>query len=214
MKSLLSFFIGDTALLYRIVESNKKLDGNLPFSCALVQGYSSNAGCTALPDARNSAVSRLFFAGSPTAISRLVVSVVIDPVKSKVGLWYSHVSEKVIKSFPLREDTYSSPSVIWILWTLRLIAALFHVAPNSVYARPFLIHEPCQAVGSGVSKPGLLFEASAASGSSCPEVSPIGYGFFSAIAPAIPEAGLWFVVRHDYQSPETLSRMIYGLVHV
>jgi hypothetical protein len=45
-------------------------------------------------------VPHLLMMGSPSAVARLVVAVVVDPIQAFSCLWLSHVSKEVLKDMP------------------------------------------------------------------------------------------------------------------
>jgi hypothetical protein len=73
--------------------------------------------------------------GSPYAISRFVVSVIIDAFNSVRWRWaFSHVSNKCCERIsPFVAYLNASTSVAGIFWVLRFVTSASHIAPRIVF---------------------------------------------------------------------------------
>lgn len=86
--------------------------------------------------ATDAAVVRLHDTRSPSAIRRLVISVVVDAIKRHLWFRLAHVSEKVLEGQPSVTDDDASSSVFIEMLRVRIEAPLFHSEPNGMNARP------------------------------------------------------------------------------
>jgi len=93
---------------------------------------------------RNNAVCRfiasLFSIRSPSAISGLIVAVVIGiTVYRKLGRRLaSHVGEEgLITAAPSLADRYTSPPVVWIILVIRIVATGQYCSPSPILRRRF-----------------------------------------------------------------------------
>lgn len=78
-------------------------------------------------------VLRLLLARSPLDIVRFIVAVIVDAIKRESWRRISHVGVEVFKRLkPSRANSDSAFTVILKGWVLRIIAALFNAAPNTV----------------------------------------------------------------------------------
>ncbi len=78
-------------------------------------------------------ISVLLLVGGPSAVTRLVVAVVIDAVKC-VSRWaLAHVREEHIESVPLTAYTNASSSVAIKSLIARVAASVAHVCPDRVF---------------------------------------------------------------------------------
>jgi len=79
-------------------------------------------------------VALLLFSECPSAIARLVVSVVLDPINRVLGRWTrTHIREEGLKRpLPSTADTDAAPAVEVIARMLRVVATLAHAVPDVV----------------------------------------------------------------------------------
>jgi hypothetical protein len=73
----------------------------------------------------------------PAAISRFVVSVIIDTVKRETGRFLTHVSQKIFKAVtPSVAHCNAAPTVVFELFDFRIVASRFHFRPRSKRSAP------------------------------------------------------------------------------
>ena len=86
-----------------------------------------------LPDASLSLIGSLLFSGSPAAILRRVIPVVVDAVKRQMFCWPSaHVCQEVFEGMPATADANAAASVVLEEFMVRILTALHHVDPCDV----------------------------------------------------------------------------------
>lgn len=79
-----------------------------------------------------SLVSSLLRRGSPSAITRLVVTFVVDSIEGvRRRRSWPHVSEEVFECLPAFADTNAAPAIVPVIGRPRILASRFHVAPHS-----------------------------------------------------------------------------------
>lgn len=157
----------------------------------------------------SSHVARLLFRCRPSAVRRLVVSIVVYAVERVFRRWaISHVCQKIFKLEPPAADRYSTSTVIAKSFGARLVAATNHVAPDSVFVRD-------AASTSAVLELGLYDhlspKASAALCVTRAEPLRFNYRFVSASAQTNPRAVLELVRRpapYRSQAGKYLARNI------
>ena len=83
-------------------------------------------------------ISRCFVAG-PSAVARLVVSIVVDAVQNIAMWFFPHVREEVLEAVePPFANRNSSSSIAMVIRSLWIKAALLHVEPCEVFRRLLL----------------------------------------------------------------------------
>lgn len=136
---------------------------------------------------RSGLVARLLFFCRPAAISRLIISVIVDAINavSRPRLW-PHVRVEVRKAVvPSIADFYAAPTVYRVFCAGRRIAAIFHVRPRPVFTGAFLPARNHPVFGSGRSDQRAL-HAPATAHVALPEVYGLDDLGFAAIADAVP----------------------------
>jgi hypothetical protein len=93
-----------------------------------------------------SSILGLFLGSSPPTVSRLVVPLVVNPVKAQSFWPFAHVSEEVLEGLPLFADSDSPPAIGRIILMTSIVRPLFHVLPTPISG------SVCHAVG----KPALV----------------------------------------------------------
>ena len=81
-------------------------------------------------------VSRLFRC-RPSAIPRLIVSVVVDSVKEMNAFWFiAHISQEIREALsPAFANSDSTSTAIFVACGARKITALAHASPRSIFRR-------------------------------------------------------------------------------
>lgn len=82
-------------------------------------------------DSIASRISGLFLSSGPSAITRFVISVVVNAIQGKPGRCFSHVREKTSEIIPSCTDRNSTSSITMKRIFLRIIAAFNHVSPHN-----------------------------------------------------------------------------------
>jgi hypothetical protein len=77
-------------------------------------------------------VSRLLACRFPAAVSRLVITVVVDSPQAEPRLGFAHVREKILEKDPSVANSNAASSIPMEILKLRVTAAGPHVGPNSV----------------------------------------------------------------------------------
>ena len=81
-----------------------------------------------------SLVSALLALGCPSAIARLVVTVVVNAVYRVLSRWpRPHVGQEVLKLLPALTDSNAAPAVVRVLVAFGVVAALTHSVPGVVF---------------------------------------------------------------------------------
>lgn len=126
-----------------------RVDLYFPFSLILVFINSLMAGFVVFVD---SLVSGLLSRCRPFAIRWLIVSVVVDSIKTMIaGSSKAHIGKEIRETvYPSSADCYSAPTVTVISVAAFVEAALFHFLPGrvfwrSVHSMPFIhgVTVPC-----------------------------------------------------------------------
>jgi len=79
-------------------------------------------------------ITHLLRVGSPPAILRRVVTVIINSVDTVLRGWsFTHVGIKVSKIIPPVADGNSFPTVRWILLIIPIITSASHVSPMVIF---------------------------------------------------------------------------------
>lgn len=94
-------------------------------------------------DSFRAGISHLLPHGSPLAVSRLVVAVVVNALDSHVGRTRTHVISKQLEAIP-PSLTYADAScaIVFISFALGIVTALFHAFPDmpkSCMGEPVLV---------------------------------------------------------------------------
>ena len=78
-------------------------------------------------------VFSLFLTGCPTAISWLVVSVVVDSIYRFTGWPASHIGVEIFETSPTYANLDAAPSVVLVLGVVWVAATIFHGFPSFVF---------------------------------------------------------------------------------
>src|SRR5689334_10203953 len=89
-------------------------------------------------------IQRLFAGRGPSAITRFIVPVVIDAVERAPARRVAHVGIEVREAIPSLAHGNAAPSIMWIVPSIGVGAALFHARPNLIYARVTLAMSGCR----------------------------------------------------------------------
>ena len=83
-----------------------------------------------------SGVARLFFFGGPTAVIRLIISIIIDTFNRVVGTWpFAHIGKECLEAIkPSVADFDASVSIDRKFRVLGVVTALFHFSPYFVFS--------------------------------------------------------------------------------
>ena len=79
----------------------------------------------------NTIVGLLAF-GRPSNIAGLVITIVVDSVKSSVIRTFAHVSEEILKPSPASADRNVATPVILIRWATWVSTSRDHILPRSI----------------------------------------------------------------------------------
>ena len=80
------------------------------------------------------AVGKLFNLGGPFAVARLIITIVVNPVKRHAHRPWSHILGKCNNGVkPLRADGYPATTVVLPILIVGIGAAADHVRPGSVF---------------------------------------------------------------------------------
>lgn len=83
-----------------------------------------------------SLIAILLAAGCPATIVWGVIAVVVDAVNGVIGRWlWTHVENKIAENTPPLADCDAAFPVVLIIAAIRVIAALKHVRPCSIFWR-------------------------------------------------------------------------------
>ena len=150
-----------------------------------------------------STVIGLLTLGSPSAIVRLVITVIVDAVnRVRRRRTVAHVSEEVLERVPSFADCDTSSSVISIGAIARVKTAVSQCSPSSIFSRVRSMVSPC-CFGSCAST--LALETSA----TLPKWWPgnlYNSSTVTAAKPKIPFVSAQVLRFAQYkQSPETLT---------
>ena len=75
----------------------------------------------------------LLFRGGPTAIARLVISIIIDAVD--LSFWpISHIGQEVVETAPALANGDPPPSIPEIILYVRIETAVQHCSPSAIFA--------------------------------------------------------------------------------
>lgn len=116
-------------------------------------------------DLVGSGVPHLLFVSRPTAVSWLVVSVVVDAVNFPAWRLLAHVSKKVFKNLPSLTNLYSSASVSRKTFDVWIRTSGFHSSPNT--PRFAHISSPCVSVNEIAKRCRFSAKASARASTAC-----------------------------------------------
>ena len=92
----------------------------------------------------------LNLARRPTAILWSVWAIIINSVQGFANVRMSHVFIKILKTLPSHAESYPSTAIVRVPTIMRIIAALFHISPNSINSS-FVHSVPCRGFNSGAS---------------------------------------------------------------
>lgn len=138
--------LGDLATLYGLSQSafNRPSVKESPSECVLVDADS-------LPPSRQCmrfvivghkfiapSIASLLFWGSPTTISRFIISIFVWVAIQCVNIArrFAHIGQEVFKRVqPSIANSYSTTAVIVIIAVTRVKTSFFHAAPRFVYSR-------------------------------------------------------------------------------
>ena len=119
-----------------------------------------------------SSVPHLFFVRNPTAVARLVISVVVDAVNLFAWRLLFHVLQKVFKDLPSFAHFYSTSSVSSKAFDVWIRASGFHCSPNAPSFAS--ITSPCVSVNKIADRSRFPAKASTRSGTTCHQLR-VGY---------------------------------------
>lgn len=76
----------------------------------------------------------LFFSSSPTAVARLIITIIINAVYRKIWAWsYTHISVKVFKLTPTFTNFNFTTTIIMIASIILVITSLNHAIPCFIF---------------------------------------------------------------------------------
>ena len=158
---------------------------------------------------RAGSVLSLFFHGSPTAIGRRVVAIIIDSLKrmSRRGA-LSHVGQETRERFsPCQADPDAATAISCVIRPIRVLAARDHVFPDAIFG------QVAQAVRPRGFAARVVIETTTALRVSGSESARGNFIRTTAIASAAPiRLGVSLVSFVDYdQSTESLAGQIVAL---
>lgn len=82
-------------------------------------------------------IGGLFLAGGPTAIVRLIISVIVFAVDSFAARWWSHVGKKVFKTVsPAFANLNAARAVVGKTCVLWILATIYHHRPHAINPCP------------------------------------------------------------------------------
>jgi hypothetical protein len=84
-----------------------------------------------------SSIALLFFLCGPSNISRLIISVVVDTINSQFVRTFSETSKKAFEGFKFWRNRYTSTSIMFIGFVIRIIASINHSCPDEISMRRF-----------------------------------------------------------------------------
>jgi len=160
-----------------------------------------------------SGVVKLFFLCGPSAIARLVITVIVNAVKGVIRAWpFSNISEKVFKLVPTLANDNPSCPIVWIRGSCRLVASNHHSAPYGINVGPGPTMR--SVVDGGVSSNHLAMKTPARYGLSIPQGLTRDRLFCSAIADTYPFLVLPRNRRDAAQNknaPKSLPSQVYDM---
>ena len=162
-----------------------------------------------LPDASLSLIGSLLFSGSPAAILRRVIPVVVDAVKRQMFCWPSaHVCQEVFEGMPATADANAAASVILETFHVGIAAPCMHRLPDAVFRccfamSGFAMRHSCRM---------FLLPTSAGFRMSAYDVVRLGFECTTTLAAKPPDRELsWQVNSDDFECddfPEALPGQI------
>jgi len=164
-------------------------------------------------------VRGLLLAGCPTAVGRLVVSVVVDAVdRVTPARSFSHVGQEVFeRSSPSLADFDASPAVPAISDASFVLAPCDHRRPNAILVSHRVASAMAMACIASIAVGSVLsIKAAARLGSSASEALPLGSVLFAAVTSAEPASlSFWRILRspNNHKTPETPARQINEFAH-
>jgi hypothetical protein len=85
--------------------------------------------------AARSAVRCLLLRGRPSAVVRLVVTVVVDAVERVAGRAFTHISEERLEAVPARADGDATSAPLRVACMVRITASVAHIRPRAIGGR-------------------------------------------------------------------------------
>jgi len=79
-------------------------------------------------------ITALLFARLPSAITRFIVAVIVDPAKSFARRWVTHILSKIFKRSPTRANLNASPAVVVKVPCVRVTTPAVHMNPGFIKA--------------------------------------------------------------------------------
>ena len=154
----------------------------------------------------SSSIVSLVPAGSPAAVSRLVISVVVSAFeRMSFGWTRAHVGKEQDKIEPSVADGDASPSIVEKARVVVVSTSSQHTSPAIVFGN--FVGLPVRSIFEA-----FFSKAAARARASKLQVSARGRVWFPTIADAIPRHGFGYVVKRR-QFPETLTGDIDKLGH-
>jgi hypothetical protein len=139
----------------------------------------------------------------PATVTRLIISVIIDPIKRQAGWLFAHVSKKIFKTVsPPITNSNASPAVVFELFNIRVVTAGFHFRPRTKCSGPAA---RCVTVGDALLTGRITLETPTRLRVSVPQISYSDSNFVSANTTASPKnkygaTGTSFSVRDTENS--------------
>ena len=88
------------------------------------------------PSTRAPSIAALFFVRPPSAVVRLIISIIIDAIQCSVMRSFAHVGVEIFKRHPPFADRDAARSIVLVGGHVRIEASGFHRTPDGVNGRP------------------------------------------------------------------------------
>jgi len=161
-------------------------------------------------------IELLLRAGSPSAIRWCVITIIIYSVYRMLRSWpSSHILDKIGEFQPSFTNLYSSLSIIFILYRLRIFTSCSHCIPNKVFW-PMLAANSC-SMSKIPFYSQFPFKASTAFGMTRLKILGLDSYQLTALTNALPcsfPAFRCWSSLYYAKSIELLSREIYKFTHL
>lgn len=162
-------------------------------------------------------IRHLLLHSRPSAVSKLVVPVVVDPVDGElIAVTLSNVGKKVREVLPSLAHLNTAPAVYRIFVVIRILASRLHIAPAIVCARRLLgVASIAYAMLEVSTSRFFVSRATAGHGQSFYERLRVNGFCFSALANAVPIslAVLSVCLRNNRPTTELLTSKVFDSAH-
>ena len=158
---------------------------------------------------RMTTVFRLLRSSGPSTIGRLIISIIVNAIKTKLGRGFSaYIEQKILKAvLPSFTDSNSSPTVVGPTLDARKRTAIFHRHPSLIFRRPLSVAPFSMLQGRNAKFAQFASKATTTPCCSACQMVRKNNSLVSAVAQTVPASPVG--AREHNQPPEAPAGEVY-----